>query len=226
MKETKKEAIKETKKEAIKETIKEFVKTQDIEDTAVQTSESMESLRARVLEAASVAFNNNGVKMKMEDISKSLAISKKTIYTVFPDKESVLSALIQEGFSRIKAAEQEIINSPKLSTLDKIKSVVIALPDSLRQMDYRQFHEVAIKYPKLFKMIQGRIEGEWEPTLKLLEQAMAEGVIRPVSTTILKLMIEATIEHFLDSETLSREGIPYTEALESMVDILFNGLRA
>ncbi len=188
-------------------------------------SESTELLRDKIIEAAAEAFNSSGVRMKMEDVSRALAISKKTIYTVFPDKESLLSALIEEGFKRIKASEREIIENPTLTTLEKIQQVIIAMPESLKHIDYKQFHEVAIKYPKLFKTIQTRIEGEWEPTIKLLNQAVEEGVIRPVSVTILKLMVEASIEHFLDSETLMNAGIAYTEALEEMMDILLQGLR-
>jgi AcrR family transcriptional regulator len=187
--------------------------------------EPAEELRVRILEAAASAFSDNGVRMKMEDVSRALAISKKTIYTVFPDKESLLSALIQESFNRIKASENELIANNQLSTLEKIHRVIIALPESLLKVDYQHFHQVSIRYPKLFKAIQARIEGEWEPTIKLLDQAVAEGVIRPMPVTVLKLMIEASIEHFLDSEVLTQEGIPYTEALEMMMDILLYGMR-
>lgn len=188
--------------------------------------EPEEELRARILEAAASAFSDNGVRMKMEDVSRALAISKKTIYTVFPDKESLLSALIQESFDRIKVSENELLTNKNLPTLEKIQRVIIALPESLLKVDYQHFHQVSIRYPKLFKAIQARIEGEWEPTIKLLDQAVAEGVIRPVSVTVLKLMIEASIEHFLDSERLAQEGIPYTDALKMMMDILLNGMRA
>lgn len=182
-------------------------------------------LRDKIIEATTEVFNEKGVKFKMEDVAKALAISKKTIYTVFSDKESLLTTMVHEGFAKIKRDEAQILQDPQRTTLDKIRQVIIALPDSLKRVDYKQFHEVATKYPKLFKTIQQHIEGEWDPTLKLLEQGMAEGVIRPVNTTVLKLMIEASIEHFLESDGLQSQGIAYTDALESMMDILIEGMK-
>ena len=46
-------------------------------------------LKERILDAAIDAFNEKGAKFTLEDISKSQNISKKTIYTVFADKESL-----------------------------------------------------------------------------------------------------------------------------------------
>lgn len=183
-------------------------------------------LRERILEAAAATFNAQGVRMKMEDVAKAIAISKKTIYTVFPDKEALLSALIEEGFRDIKEKERLILSDDRLDTLEKIRRVVIAMPESLQKVDFKQFHEVAVKYPKLFKAIEARIEGEWEPTLALLEQGMAEGVIRPMPTIVFKLMIEASIEHFLNSQALAVAELSYFEALEAMMDLLVEGMRA
>lgn len=178
----------------------------------------------RILEAAALAFSEKGVKMKMEDVAKALAISKKTIYTIFPDKESLLSAMIENGFMRIKERERAILSDQHLTTLEKIREVIIALPESMQHMDFKQFHEVSTKYPKLFKIIEAHIESEWEPTLGLLEQGIAEGVIRPINPVVLKLMVEASIEHFLDSRVLESSGISYVKALEEMMAILLEGI--
>lgn len=182
-------------------------------------------LRERILEAAIDAFNEKGVKFTLEDISKAINISKKTIYTVFADKESLLKALVEQGFASIKADEKAILEDSNLSTLEKIRKVIIVMPENIQRTDFQQFAVVKEKYPKLFKTIQKRIETEWEPTIALLELGIEEGVIKPISIPILKAMIEASIEHFLDSDLLKREGIPYAEALKSMMDIVMGGIQ-
>lgn len=181
-------------------------------------------LRDRILDAAIDAFNEKGVKFTLDDVRKNINISKKTIYTVFPDKESLLKALVEQGFSSIKAEEKRILENSQLTTLEKIRKVIIVLPESIQRTDFLQFFAVKAKYPKLFKSIESRIEGEWEPTIALLEQGMAEGVIRKVPIPVLKAMIEASIEHFLDSEVLKNTGMNYREALEEMIDIILIGI--
>ena len=46
-------------------------------------------LRETILEGTIQAFNKKGLKFTMDDIASLLGMSKKTIYTVFRDKESL-----------------------------------------------------------------------------------------------------------------------------------------
>ena len=49
----------------------------------------MEStIREQILDATVLVFNKKGMKFTMDDIARELGMSKKTIYTVFADKQS------------------------------------------------------------------------------------------------------------------------------------------
>ena len=48
-------------------------------------------LRETILEGTIQAFNKKGLKFTMDDIAALLGISKKTIYTVFQDKNTLVS---------------------------------------------------------------------------------------------------------------------------------------
>jgi AcrR family transcriptional regulator len=182
-------------------------------------------LRSRLLDAATNEFNEKGAKFTLADISKALLISKKTIYTVFTSKEELLKAMISHGFSCIKESEAAILNNNSLSTLAKIKQIIIVQPEVFKTIDFKQLASVKEKYPALYKEIQQRIENDWEPTIQLLEQGIAEGCIRPVSIPVLKVIIEASIEHFLDSNVIQSDEIGYKFALEQMMDILMAGIQ-
>lgn len=181
-------------------------------------------LQKRLLEQAIEAFNEKGAKFTIDDISKALNISKKTVYTVYSDKESLLQAMLEDGFASIKANEQAIYENDTLSTLEKIKAIIIVLPERFKHLDFKQFVTIKEKYPKLFKEMQRRIESGWDSTIALLEQGIAEGVLRPIPIPILKAMIEASIEHFLDSDVLPNQGYAYIDCLEGMMAILMHGI--
>lgn len=181
-------------------------------------------LRERIMEAAIEAFNQNGARFTLDEISKKLNISKKTIYTVFQDKEALLYGLLEDGFEGIKKQEHSILMDDGLSTVEKIRQVVIALPDRFKQVNFKQFVTVKERYPQVFRTVAKRIESDWDQTLALFELGIEEGVIRPVPLPILKAMIEACIEHFLESDTLELMGYSYTHNLETMMDILMTGI--
>ena len=60
--------------------------------------------------------------------------------------------------------------------------------------------------------------------MTLLEQAVEEGVIRPVSLSVLRQMITASIENFLEDRSLAESGMSYSKVLEEMISILMEGV--
>lgn len=195
-----------------------FVLRRDLDDRMNETE-----LQSKVYEAAISLFNDKGIKFTMDDISKSLGISKKTLYQVISDKEQLLNEMVTYGFDRIKEEEEKILKSD-LTLTEKIRQIVIVLPEQYRNIDLRQIRQIREKYPKVYDLVSYRLETGWEVTLMLMQEAIDQGLIRPVSLAIVKAVIEGAFEHFLGSQVLADNQISYREALESMMDLIMNGL--
>ena len=181
-------------------------------------------LRESILEGTLKAFNQKGLKFTMDDLAGILGMSKKTIYTVFRDKESLFLAMVDYLFDSIKESERQVLENEKLSTLEKIRAVLGVLPESYREVDFRQLYLLKDKYPVIYKQVEKRLETGWETTIQLLEQGMAEGVVRKVSIPIVKMMLEATVEQFFQRDILIQSRLSYLEALDEVVSILVNGI--
>ena len=55
----------------------------------------MEStIREQILDATVLVFNKKGMKFTMDDIARELGMSKKTIYTVFADKQELVYDMV------------------------------------------------------------------------------------------------------------------------------------
>ena len=61
-----------------------------------------QNLKGDILEATIQAFQKKGLKFTMDDLASLLGISKKTIYTVFPDKNSLVLEMVDYCFSSKK----------------------------------------------------------------------------------------------------------------------------
>lgn len=181
-------------------------------------------LRETILEGTIRAFNEKGLKFTMDDVAKTLSMSKKTIYTVFRDKESMFLAMVDYMFDSIKASEQAIIEDKSLSTLEKVRKILGVMPEGYRDVDFRQLYLLKDKYPAIYKQVEIRLETGWETTIALLEQGMQEGVIRQVNIPIVKMMLEASLEQFFQRDILIQNEISYMDALNEVVDILVDGI--
>ena len=181
--------------------------------------------RQMILEGTIRAFNRKGLKFTMDDVAKELSMSKKTIYTVFRDKESLCFAMVDYLFDSIKESEQRVLNDESLDTLEKIRKVLGVIPEGYREIDFRQLYLLREKYPAIYQRVEERLETGWENTIALLEQGMREGVVRKVDIPIVKMMMEAAIEQFFQRDILLQNGITYMDALDEVVGILVDGIR-
>lgn len=181
-------------------------------------------LRETILQGTIKAFNQKGLKFTMDDIASILSISKKTIYTVFSDKEQLFLSMVDYLFDNIKLSEEQVMKNAGLSTIEKIRRILGVMPESYKDIDFRQLYLLKDKYPNIYEQVERRLETGWETTIALLEQGMEEGVIRRVKIPIVKMMMEATLEQFFQRDILIQNEISYAEALNEVVDILVDGI--
>ena len=186
--------------------------------------EEKEKLRVMILEGTIQAFNRKGLKFTMDDIAGQLGMSKKTIYTVFRDKETMFFAMVDYMFDSIKESERQVLGDESFTTVEKIRRVLGVLPEGYKDIDFRQLYLLRDKYPKIYKRVEERLESGWETIIGLMEQGMEEGVIKRVDIPIVKLMLEAAIEQFFQRDILIRNQISYAQALDEVVEILVNGI--
>ena len=180
-------------------------------------------LRARLRAVGMELFRREGLRFTMQQAAESIHISKKTIYAVYPSKEALLLDMVDDAFAHIHARKKSILDGP--DTLpDKLRAVIIALPEEYTALDLQQMDLLDEKYPKVAARVRQQLETGWEPTLILLEQAMEQGILRRISLPVLQRMISASIEDFLANRTLEQQGISYTQALEEMISIIWEGI--
>ncbi len=183
-----------------------------------------ETLREKILNATICVFNRKGLKFTMDDVASELSMSKKTIYTVFRDKETMFFEMVDYCFDSIKESEKKVLEDESLGTVAKVRAILGVLPEGYRDIDFRQLYSLKEKYPRIYEKVEQRLETGWETTIGLLEQGIEEGSIRKIQIPVLKTMLEATLEQFFKRDVLLQNKIAYQDALDEVVAILVDGI--
>lgn len=183
------------------------------------------NLKEKILAATLQVFKEKGIKFTMDDLAKQLSISKKTIYGVFTSKEALIDEMVDDSFVRIKESEAKIATDAHLSTLEKLEKILAVLPDGYKDLDLSQLYVLKNKYPKTYQKVEEHLESGWEMTIDLMNKGIEEGVLKPISIPIFKLMFESTLESFFQRDVLIRQHMSYSDALHETVDILINGIK-
>ena len=178
----------------------------------------------KMLRAAVALFLESGYeKTTTAKIAKAAGMTQSSFFRAFASKEALLLDMVDDAFTRIHARKQRILDGPG-TLAEKLRAVIIALPEEYTALDLQQMTLLDERYPAVAARVREHLENGWEPTLALLEQGIEQGVLRRVSLPILQRMISASIEDFLADRTLEQQGITYTQALDEMVAILWEGI--
>jgi len=184
-------------------------------------------LEEKILSKTIEIFNDKGFKLTMDDVAKGCKISKKTIYSVFKDKDEMFLSMVDYVFGDIKRAEEQILKDETLPLKYQIKCLMSAMPEAYRDIDLTKLNELKDKFPQVYEKVQFKLETGWEPTIRLLKKGQDEGLIRKdIDLSLVKLMMESTLEKFFQTDYLIEEKLSYQEGLDQVVEILLEGIFA
>ncbi|SDH30362.1 DNA-binding transcriptional regulator, AcrR family [Pseudobutyrivibrio sp. 49] len=181
-------------------------------------------MNQRILEGALNVFKEKGPKFTMDDLASEMKMSKKTIYTVFNDKNELMCEMVDYAFNIIKEEEDKVYNNAKLSTVEKLRGILVVLPENSYGFDYAAMQQMAEKYPMAHEKMNNRLESGWEKTFDLLTKGMEEGKIRPINLEIFKLIYGSSVERLLMGDFLKQSKMDYPTALKEVVDVLIDGI--
>ena len=188
----------------------------------VMDGEAQQQLKLRIYEATIEEFREKGFKFTMDDMARRLGVSKKTIYQVVRDKESLFFDTATYIYEQIKRSEQAVMDDDHLTTVEKIKA--IDMPDSYSELDWRQIYQLENSYPRIFARVRVMMEQQWDNTIELLKRGIDEGVIRNIPIPVIKTMFEATLEKYMETTVLIDAGLTFDEAVQYTLDVLMDGI--
>ena len=180
--------------------------------------------KQKIIRGGLDVFREKGAKFTMDDLAKKIGMSKKTIYVIFRDKEAVLVHMVDYVFNEIQAEEEQVLEDKSLPTIEKFRKVLGAMPENYSSYDFTKVYLMKDRFPKAYARMNERLEDGWEITFNTLQKGIDEGVFRPVTFTVFKLLYSAAVERFLNSPELDRDHVGYMDALNQLVDMLIDGI--
>lgn len=185
----------------------------------------MDAIEQKILNAVADLFEEKGLRFTMQELASSLHMSKKSIYKLYDNKEDLMIRLIEDGFDMIHEQKEKIIASD-LSTVEKLKQEMVALPDRFAMINWSRLNELGEKYPRAAARLEYELERNWESDFRLMDEGIARGELRPFSKELFKAMFTASIESLLKSEQIAEGVVTYQDALKAMIEILIDGIAA
>lgn len=170
-------------------------------------------------------LSSKGTRFTTEDLARALGTSKRTVYTYFENKYDIIDKTIEFVFREIGHADQQILEDESLSYTDRVRLYFKNIPDTYYiGVLIRYGEDLQRFYPKLWEKISQHVDGIWDELILLVEKGIQAGLLHPVNTSVLHLMLNQTMSRMLDYEYISQAKFSFESGLQAMCDIILMGL--
>jgi len=183
-------------------------------------------IKERILQASHELFFKFGIKsITMDDISKHLAISKKTIYKFFEDKDHIVNALCHSDLHDRECVFSEIARKSD-NAIDEMMKTMKHLGEMFSQMnpnlfyDLQKYHHSAWKQFRQFKeqFIMDIVE-------KNIKKGMEQGLYRSdINAKIMARFRIEQVEMAMNPEIFPPDKFNLTMVQMALLDHFLHGI--
>jgi AcrR family transcriptional regulator len=180
----------------------------------------------RIVQGAEELFFKYGIKsITMDDIAKHLAISKKTIYQYFSDKNELVETLMSVNLKKDECEFKQIQSDSENMVVEvfnmmKHMGVMFSKVNPNIFYDLQKYHPNAWKLFKTFK--QDTMAKMVESSL---ERGIKEGLVRPdLNAKILSRLRIEQVEMGFNSEVFPPDRFKLVEVQVAMIDHFLYGI--
>ena len=154
--------------------------------------------REQILSAARRCFIENGYHpTRMDDIAKAAGLSKGGVYFHFKSKQEVFETLVEEEFGRSMSFLRSVTegDAPVAEKMQILAQHYLEYfgqaPDAPRF--FIVMGEMALRDQALSKRLLDMQQAYIEVIAKLVDQGIAEGVLRPVDSLVVGAILKALL---------------------------------
>ncbi|BEG99714.1 TetR/AcrR family transcriptional regulator [Bacteroides sedimenti] len=184
--------------------------------------EMKSELKERIVSVAMKAFTSKGIKgVTMDDVASELGISKRTLYEIFKDKESLLVAG-WENHEREKETFYKKILAESENALEVILKIYKLSIEIYNNVDKRFFDDIK-KYSRVNELIEQSREKNQRDAIAFFQGGVDQGIFRgDVNFGILNLLVREQMNFLNRAEIVC--NYPIIEIYESIVFTFLRGI--
>lgn len=183
---------------------------------------SRSELRERIIQTAVQSFCTHGIKsITMDDIAASLGISKRTLYEVFADKESLLEECILKG----QQEGDEFIRGVLATSNNVLEVLLRCYQWSIEKFHAtnKKFFEDIKKYPKAYELMKSNRSRSSEDTVRFFKEGVKQGIFRSdVNFAIVNLLVRDQLDLLMNSDICHEYS--FIEVYESIMFTFLRGV--
>lgn len=183
--------------------------------------------KMRIVDKACELFLAYGYsRVTMDEICRSLVMSRKTMYTYFSNKEELLREVILNRSQCKSAAIDSILSDPELDFMQRFRKMIEYISKESPRESIHFMQDIKTNAPNIWsEMIEMRNKDIPIRMGNFLKDGMKQGIIkRNIKTNIFIRMHLAVVNEMMNPDTLIDMGFTVAEMIQEIDSVLFFGI--
>lgn len=183
------------------------------------------NIKETIQEASMQYLSEYGCKFSIDDMVKSLDMSKRTFYRYFASKEVLLMSLVDLVTKEVQETMKAIYEDESLHTDEKLLRALTIETNFEKAVSFRRIPELETYYPTVYQYLLQQYERDWSVAEKLLRQGMEKGIYKEHNIELIKNLLQNGMQMLCKDDFLEKSGMTYQEGLHQVVQIILAGIR-
>ena len=164
-------------------------------------------IKEQIMLTAFDLFSEHGIKnVSMDDIAHNASISKRTLYELFEDKETLLTECINLSYTKMRLSMKRLESEP----ITALEVALLFYEELMRRPRWfnRKFYDDLKRYPKALQKTEEEKSRFLKKCIKLLSRGAKEGVFQPnINFEIVALLAKEQAKMIRPSKALSNHSV-------------------
>lgn len=182
--------------------------------------------REKILKGAETLFMRYGVRsISMDDIARHLAVSKKTLYQHFTDKDDMITQISKIHLER-NIEEMDTCSNTASNAIDELGKISVCLKKDMEEINPSLLFDLQKYHPKAWSVwIEFKHKFIRESVVKNLNKGIEEGYFRPeINVDIMAALRIQIVEDVFNESIFPKEKFNLAEAQMQVFDHFVYGL--
>ncbi|HUI70915.1 MAG TPA: TetR/AcrR family transcriptional regulator [Spirochaetia bacterium] len=183
--------------------------------------------RRMILDRSRTLFFERGMSnLTMDDVASLQGISKKTLYKFFPNKDALVSAVVEDRIAAIAQEATRLGEDSTLPWLERIGGIFRVVGNQISMISETTLRDIYYNRPDLWvRLDKFRREHVFSIVTRLLEEGRKKGFIRKdIDGQLVPLLFVSAISSVLTPSQILTFAFPPKILFESFIQILFGGI--
>ncbi len=177
------------------------------------------NIRERIIQEATTLFIRNGIRsITMDDISRHLGISKRTIYENFRDKDELLLHCIENKKQMQRQCKQTAVASSS-NVLEAIYQIMFEVSAQMEQVHPSFINDLRKYHPDLWKNCIVKHKDEHIKDFRqLIISGIDDGIFRSdINVEIVTRMLNIQLREMTNDEIFPIDQFPRREVIVNII---------